>query len=69
MSYYYLFALLIEYYLYLLYFQENHELKKRIDDIQNVVKRIINVDLLFQKYTQKENEAASLKEALDNQKK
>jgi archaellum component FlaC len=60
---------LIKSFLNLLYFQENHELKKRIDDVQNIVKRIINVDLLFQQLTQKENELASLKLTLDNQKK
>jgi len=49
--------------------KEIYELKKRLDDFQNIATKIIQTDLLLQKYKEKESECEILKQNLINNKK
>jgi hypothetical protein len=53
----------------LLKMKEIYELKKRLDDFQNIATKIIQTDLLLQKYKEKESECEILKQNLINNKK
>ena len=49
--------------------KEAYQLKKRLEDFQNIAKKIVQTDLLLQKYTEKEKECEHLKTNFNNQKK
>lgn len=49
--------------------KEVYQLRKRLDEFQNIAAKIIQTDLLLQKYNEKENECEILKKNSIDQKK